>query len=63
MHETVNVKFDVDGVVKTLLSIIGGKQGDLLGPELFDFYTAAIMETWRSTSSYELCTFRTRPDF
>jgi hypothetical protein len=63
MHEVVNVKFDVDGVVKTLLSIIGVKQGDLLGPELFDFYIAAIMETWRLTSSYELCTFRSRPDF
>ena len=63
MHETVNVKFDVDGVVKTLLSIIGVKQGDLLGPELFDFFIAAIMETWRSTSSYELAVFRTCPDF
>ena len=63
MHETVNVKFDVDGVVKTLLSIIGVKQGDLLGPELFDFFIAAIMETWEATSNYELCTFRTRPDF
>ena len=44
IHEVVNVKFDVDGVVKALLSIIGVKQGDLLGPELFDFYIAAI---WR----------------
>eukprot|EP00966_Prymnesium_polylepis_P054026 1248813-Prymnesium_polylepis.1 len=52
MHKTVNVTFDVDGVVKTLLSIIGVKQGDLLGPGLFYFYIAAIMETWRSTSSY-----------
>jgi hypothetical protein len=50
-------------VVKTLLSIIGVKQGDLLGPELFDFFIAAIMETWRATSSYELATFRTRPNF
>jgi hypothetical protein len=63
MHETVNFKFSVDGVVKTLLSIIGVKQGDLLEPELFDFYIAAIMETWRSSSSYELCVFRTRDDF
>ena len=63
MHETVNVKFDVDGVTKSLLAIIGVKQGDLLGPELFDFYIAAIMETWRSTHEYELCMFRTAPDF
>jgi hypothetical protein len=63
MHETVNVKFDIDGVTRTLLSIIGVKQGDLLGPELFDFFIAAIMESWRSTSSYELVAFRTREDF
>ena len=63
MHQTVNVKFDIDGVTRSLLSIIGVKQGDLLGPELFDFYIAAIMETWRSTHTYELCTFRTCPDF
>ena len=63
MHETVNVNFDVDGVTKSLLAIIGVKQGDLLGPELFDFYIAAIMETWRSTHEYELCMFRTAPDF
>ena len=63
MHATVNVKFDVDGVTQSLLSIIGVKQGDLLGPELFDFFIAAIMESWRSDHSYDLCTFRTQPDF
>ena len=36
---------------------------DLIWPELFDFYITAIMETWRLTSNYELCTFRTPPDF
>ena len=39
------------------------KQGDLLGPELFDFFMAAVMESWRARSSYELCSFRTRRDF
>jgi len=53
----------LDGVVTTLLSIIGVKQGYLLGPELFDFYIAAVMETWRTTHSYEVCAFRTRDDF
>jgi len=33
LHETVHVTFDVDGVVRSLLSIIGVKQGDLLGPD------------------------------
>ena len=63
MHQHVNVKFDVDGVVASLLAIIGVKQGDLLGPELFDFFIAAVMESWRSSHSYELCTFCTWPDF
>ena len=35
----------------------------MLGPELYDFFIAAIMETWRETSDYELCTFRTRDDY
>jgi hypothetical protein len=63
MHRVVLVKFDVSGVVKTLLSIIGVKQGDLLGPPLFDFYVAAIMDTWRCSHTYPLATFRTRQDF
>ena len=56
-------EFEVDGVMRTLESIIGVKQGDLLGPKLFTFYIAAIVETWRSSSSYELCTFRSKPDY
>ena len=63
MHRHVTVQFTVDGVIRTLLSIIGVKQGDLLGPELFTFFMAAVMETWRSASSYPLPTFRTRRDF
>ena len=31
LHAQVNVKFNVDGVEKTPSSIIGIKQGDLLG--------------------------------
>jgi hypothetical protein len=63
MHRLVLVKFDVGGVVKTLSAIIGVKQGDLLGPPLFVFLVAAIMETWRLSHTYPLVTFRTRQDF
>ena len=35
MHKNVEVLLAVDGVKKQLNSIIGVKQGDLLGPELF----------------------------
>jgi hypothetical protein len=63
LHEHVVVKFEVDGVVKLLLSIIGVKQGDLGAPKLFTFFIAAVMETWRSEHPYELCIFRTRDEF
>ena len=63
LHKTVNVKFEVDGVIKIILSIIGVKQGDLLGPGLFTFFIAAIMETWRAEHTYDLCAFCSRDDF
>ena len=62
MHKKVDVKFDVDGVTKVLSSIIGVKQGDLLGPILFTFYIAAIMITWRAKHEYEACLMRSKPD-
>jgi hypothetical protein len=63
MHAMVNVKFEVDGVVVWLRSIIGVKQGDVLGPELFTFFMAAVMGTWRASSSHPLCLLRTAADF
>ena len=63
MHASVLVKFEVEGVAKTLDSIIGVKQGSIEGPDLFIFYIAAIMETWRSEHSYDLCLMRSRKDF
>ena len=63
MHARVDVKFEIDGVTRLLSSIIGVKQGDLLGPELFTFFMAAVMESWRALHSYDRPTFRTREDF
>ena len=63
MHKNVEVLFEVDGVKKKLNSIIGVKQGDLLGPELFTFYMSAVLETWRSLHSYDLCIMRSKEDF
>ena len=37
------MQFEVDGVTKVMDSIIGVKQGDLLGPELFTFFMEALM--------------------
>ena len=63
LHTTVKVKFDVDGATSIMDSIIGVKQGDLLGPDLFIFFMAAVMKTWRSTHDYDLCTVRCNADF
>jgi hypothetical protein len=63
MHEVVRVKFVVSGVEKHLQSIIGVKQGDLLGPELFTFFMAAVMATWRASASHPLCVLRSKMDF
>jgi hypothetical protein len=64
LHDTVNVEFEVEEVKVVLQSIIGVKQGDLLGPQLFTFSICAIMQSWRSEHShrYDPCRFRTRMD-
>ena len=59
LHERVQVKFSVDGIVHTLLSIIG----DILGPILFLFFIAAVMITWKKIYHRSLCIFRSKPDF
>jgi hypothetical protein len=56
------VKFQVDSVEQVIDSIIGVKQGDILGPELFTFFMAAVMKTWRSSHDYDLCTFKYKED-
>ena len=64
MHKNVEFLFKVDGVKRKLNSIIGVKQEDLLGPELFTFYMAAVLEIWRrSLHSYDLCIMRSKEDF
>ena len=63
LHTTVKVKFEHEGVTQTLDSIIGVKQGDLLGPDLFTFFMAAVMKTWRSSYSYSFCCVNTKADF
>ena len=63
-HASVLVRFEADGVLQILESIIGVKQGDLLGPKLFVLFKAGITESWRATApQYELATFRSRPDY
>ena len=63
LHQRVKVKFSVDGITHIIYSIVGVKQGDILGPILFTFYVAAIMITWRKVFAGPVCVFRTKPDF
>lgn len=64
LHASVLVEFEVDGVSRTIESIIGVKQGDVLGPVLFVLYMAAVMISWRlkHTDKAKLCVFHSRDD-
>ena len=44
-------------------SIIGVKQGDILGPEIFIIFMAAVMISRRSPHSYKWCVVRCKADF
>ena len=63
LHKNVNVKFTAGTVTRILSSIIGVKQGDILGPMFFTTFIAAIMITWRKIYYRSLCIFRTKKDF
>ena len=63
LHKRVIVKFTVDGVPHELHSIIGVKQGDILGPILFLFFIAAVMITWKKTYTGSFCVFRSKQDY
>ena len=62
LHKNVIVKFAVGIVMPILSSIIGVKQGNILGPILFTIFIAAIMISWRKMYDRPLCIFRTKKD-
>jgi hypothetical protein len=63
LHKNVKVKFEYENVKQMLDSIIEVKQGDFLGPDLFIFFMAVVMKTWRSSHNYDLCCIHTKADF
>ena len=62
LHATVNVTFTVEGVPRTVGSIIGVKQGDLLGPILFNFHVAGAMMAWQQERQSVPPVFQTKED-
>ena len=62
LHANVEVKFVVNDITKRINSMIGVKQGDILGPLLFIFYLAAVMISWRTSYPREVCIFYTKMD-
>jgi hypothetical protein len=64
LHKTVLEKFDVDvdGVEKTIDSVIGVKQADILGPILFNFLVAGAMMAWKTQRKTKPPTLNTTSD-
>jgi hypothetical protein len=48
LHKTVEVKFIIDDAEEMIDSVIGVKQGNVLGSDLFIFFMATALKTWRS---------------
>ena len=59
----IQVKFSVSGAEASIDSIIGVKQGDVLGPILFVLYMAALTISWKKRPGRVPCVYRTKEDF
>ena len=61
LHTNVKVQFTVQEVEMIMDSLIGVKQGDILGPVLFVLYICGIMMSFRNVHPNSSgCMFRTK---
>ena len=58
----IEVSFSVSGAEASISSIIGVKQGDVLGPVLYVIYMAAQTMSWRRRYSDAPCVYRTKEE-
>ena len=63
LHSHFEITFSVSDVTHNLENIIGVKQGDILGPRLFNLFMYAVMLTWHQLDNRPLCIFKSKPDF
>ena len=63
LHSHFEINFSIDDVTQNLENVIGVKQGDILGPRLFNLFMYAVMLTWNQIYNRSLCIFKTKPDF
>ena len=63
LHAHFEITFCVNDVSNKLENIIGVKQGDILGPRLFNLFMYAVMLTWHKVDNRPLCVFYSKPDF
>ena len=63
LHQRVKVKIIVEGIMHTIYSIIGVKEGYIPRPTLFTLYTAAILITRRKVFTGPVCIIQTKLDF
>ena len=63
LHAHFEITFSGNDISKNQENVTGVKQGDILGPRLFNLLMYAVMLTWHQVDNRPLCVFYSKPDF